>query len=35
VFRSSGLLGVNGWAVDLDVLGGNDLSNLCVSVALD
>ena len=34
VFRSSRLLGVNGWAVDLDVLSSNDLSDLGISVDL-
>jgi hypothetical protein len=35
MLRSSRLLGINGWAVDLDVLRSNDLSDLYVSVALD
>jgi hypothetical protein len=35
VLRSSRLLGINRWAVDLDVLRSNDLSDLYVSVGLD
>jgi len=33
VFRSRRLLGINGWAVDLDVLGSNDLSDLSISLS--
>jgi hypothetical protein len=35
MFRSSRLLGIDRWAVDLDVLSSNDLSDLYVRVALD
>lgn len=31
VFCSRRLFGINGWAVDLDVLGSNDLSDLYIS----
>jgi len=31
MLSSSWLLGIDGWAVDLDVLGGNNFSDLLVS----